>query len=325
VLLADLLQVGPEPAPARSVTIRRQRVFILPTGQGLAFATALLGMLVGAVNYGANLGHLLTFLLGATALVSALHAHRNLVGLTLRAARIEPVFAGEEALFRVCLEGPDGQERPALAVAYRRPGAGSPRRAPWQEAAVSLPAGEGRCVELRVPAGRRGRLPLGRLRVRTRYPLGLFRAWAPLELDAVCVVYPRPAGHLPLPAAAGVDAEPGRASEGAAEEDFSGLRDYARGDSPRRIHWRVAARGHAVPVKVFTGEAGDAVRLRWEAAGPGDTEARLSQLARWLVEAQGRGLGYALELPGQSIPPGRGEAHLARCLGALALFEPAHG
>jgi len=319
VLLADLLEVGRGPTPRGAVTIGHQRVFILPTGQGVAFAAALLAMLVGAINYAVNLGHLLTFLLGGAALVSALHAHRNLLGLTVRGARVEPVFAGEVAVFQVCLEGPHGAERPGLTVAHRVDRARRMRR--WQEVPVSLPAGEGRCVQLRRPAEHRGRLPLGRMRITTRYPLGLFRAWSPVEIDATCLVYPRPSGHLPLPQPAGADAGAALLSEGPTEEDFSGLREYARGDSPRRIHWRVAARGQAVPVKVFTGSAGEELRLRWDSAGGGDAEARLSQLACWVLEAEGQGFVYGLELPGQTVAPGRGRAHLAQCLSTLALFD----
>ena len=51
-----------------------------------------------------------------------------------------------------------------------------------------------------------------------------------------------------------------------------------------------------------------------------DTEARLCQLARWVVDADGRGERYGLELPGTSIPADSGPEHRHRCLAALARF-----
>jgi uncharacterized protein (DUF58 family) len=39
------------------------------------------------------------------------------------------------------------------------------------------------------------------------------------------------------------------------------------------------------------------------------------------MQAEDFGQSYGLRLPGVAIPPGRGEAHRARCLEALALFD----
>jgi len=50
-------------------------------------------------------------------------------------------------------------------------------------------------------------------------------------------------------------------------------------------------------------------------------ETRLSILAHWVLQAEEFGQGYGLRLPGVRIAPDRGEAHRARCLEALALFE----
>lgn len=297
-----------------------RRLYILPTARGLAFAVALLGMLVGAINYGANLGHLLVFLLGGVGLASAVHTHRNLLGVTVRGGRVAPVFAGDDAVFPITLEDPAGADHPGLALSFRGPVAGG-HRVRWREVEVSLPPGEAASAEIRIGGTRRGRLELGRLQVSTRFPLGLFRAWAPVDLGLGVLVYPRPAGALPLPRPVGTDgAEAETGDEGPAEEDFAGLRDYAQGDSPRRIHWKAAARGQAVPVKVFSGPASDELRLRWAEAGPGDDERRLSQLARWLVDAEAQGLRYALDLPGDAVPAGRGDDHLHRCLARLALY-----
>ena len=53
----------------------------------------------------------------------------------------------------------------------------------------------------------------------------------------------------------------------------------------------------------------------------GDVEQRLSQLARWVLDAEEEGRPYGLRLPGNDIPAGQGELHQHRCLEALALFQ----
>jgi hypothetical protein len=50
-------------------------------------------------------------------------------------------------------------------------------------------------------------------------------------------------------------------------------------------------------------------------------ERRLSQLARWVLDAEGEGRNYGLRLPEFSQSPGQGDLHRHECLKALALFE----
>ena len=82
-----------------TVTLNQRRIFILPTRQGFGFAVLLLVMLLGDVNYNLSLGYVLTFLLGTTAMMTMLHAFRNMAQLEIRAGRVDAVFAGEMAQF----------------------------------------------------------------------------------------------------------------------------------------------------------------------------------------------------------------------------------
>ena len=50
------------------------------------------------------------------------------------------------------------------------------------------------------------------------------------------------------------------------------------------------------------------------------SEQRLSRLAGWVLAAERAGAHYGLRLPGVEIAPGRGDAHRAACLQALALY-----
>ena len=52
-------------------------------------------------------------------------------------------------------------------------------------------------------------------------------------------------------------------------------------------------------------------------------EQRLSRLAGWVLAADRAGAHYGLRLPGVEIAPGRGDAHRAACLQALALHQSA--
>ena len=71
--------------------------------------------------------------------------------------------------------------------------------------------------------------------------------------------------------------------------------------------------------KQFEGSAQTTQWLDWHMTH-GDVEQRLSQLARWILDADEQGQPYGLHLPGNDIPAGQGELHRHRCLEALALF-----
>lgn len=301
---------GRDPDP---VVLARRRIYILPTRQGAIFGALLFAMLLGSMNYSSSLGYTITFLLASLGFVAMHHTHRNLENLELRAGFAPPVFAGDEARFPLFARNNAGVARGGIALDD------SERT---QDICDLLP-GASATLTLRVRADARGWLRPPRFGIHTTYPFGLFRAWAWLRMDLECLVYPRPAppGGAPPPLAL----EPGSSrTEAAGNEDFSGLRSYRPGDAPRHIAWRASARADGdLLVKEFHG-GGVATRwLDWNDTRERDTEARISRLTRWVMDAQASGERYGLRLPGVEVPLGGGEAHYQRCLRELALFPGA--
>jgi uncharacterized protein (DUF58 family) len=238
------------------------------------------------------------------------HTARNLARLAVSAGRAEAVFAGESAQFRLHLDGRAGFDRPAILA--RHVGSGS-------QLVVDVPAGSGAEVVLAVPAARRGWLPLGRVMLETRFPLGLFRSWSYVEPDARCLVYPRPE-RSPLPPFTGEAAAGVIHAQTLGSDDFAGLRGYQRSDSPRHIAWKAVARSDKMLTKQFAGDTAAELWLDMQLLPAGlGLEQRLSRLAGWVLAADRAGAHYGLRLPGVEIAPGRGDAHRAACLQALAL------
>lgn len=300
--------------------LRFRRIFILPTRQGMGFAGAVSVMLLGSINYDNALGYVLSFMLISAGLVSMLHAVRNLAGLRLTRRESVPVFAGDTAHFGLRVDN-SGQRKRFGVLA--RLGAGQ-RRHREDDPVVhfGVDADNVELIELPGVTSRRGWCAPGPVTIATRFPFGLFRAWSRIDIGLRCLVYPRPLGEQALPAC-----EPETSGEqgasGAGEDEFAGLRDYHQGDSARRVHWKAVARGQGVPVKVFSGAASGVALLRWQDVRAEDVEARLSQLSRWVLDAEERNLRYGLCLPSVELAPDNGERHRHRCLEALALYEDA--
>jgi uncharacterized protein (DUF58 family) len=305
------------PRPRRGpLRLTRRHIYLLPTRHGLAFAGTLLVMLLGALNYNNNMGFALTFLLGGMGLVSIFHAYRNLAGLVLDADKVEPVFAGEPACFCLWADNRGQAARHALSLARYQGG---------EEKQCNFEADQRQRVCLEVPSQRRGRLPLGRLVLASRFPLGLFRAWSYLDLAAEALVYPHPSGDLPLPA--GLPKSGGQGlRQSLRGDDFIGYRDYQLSDSPRHVDWKIVARDRGWYIKQFGGEGSASLWLTWEdVAHLHNQEAALSQLCRWVLQAESEDLAYGLRIPGAEIPPANGPQHRRHCLESLALFGESPG
>src|SRR5580692_9984419 len=99
---------GPDVLP---VTLHRRRLYILPTGVGIAFGALLLLMLVAGLNYANSLALLTTFLLAALALVAVHACHRNLLGLKVAELSCPDAIEGSQAALRLRLANDSAQPR----------------------------------------------------------------------------------------------------------------------------------------------------------------------------------------------------------------------
>jgi uncharacterized protein (DUF58 family) len=291
------------------VTLGLRNIYILPTGYGLLYLTVLGAMLIGSINYNNNLGFLLTFLLGSLGLTAMMHTYSMLYGLRLVTATAMPVFAGEfvEVNLRVAII-----DRPRTGVCWYFKTA-EPIRA-------DLRPGERECVRAYAQTGHRGLFDPGWLRIDCDYPLGLFKAWARIQTDLQCLVYPRPVS-APLPDAAALSSHrEGDIAQIAGVDDFLGLSAYQPGDSPGRIHWQAYSRGRGLYTKIFAGQSGAGLMLDIENIKGDNTERKLSILCFHILRAHHLGRSFGLRLGRQTLPAANGRVHRDRCLRALALY-----
>ncbi len=304
----------PQEPSHQDLRLAQRNVFVLPTRAGLLYGLVLIAMLIGSINYLLSLGFALTFLLAGLALLGMLHTFRNLSGLVLRPGRAEPVFAGQPADVSLMLLNPGRLERFSIRIDTSRSGAG---------AVADVPPQAQQLVQLAIATERRGPMMMPRLRLSTEYPLGLFRAWAYWQPAIEILVYPLPQeGPLALPEPEAADHGQGQGRRG--NEDLAALRPYQSGDPLSRIAWRAVARNASGELlsRQLEGGARSSLQLDWQALPAGmDAEAKISRLARWVIDAQISGERWSMQLPGLTIAEDSGPAHSHRCLEALARLE----
>lgn len=294
---------------ALPLSVEYRNVYILPTRFGLGFGMLLIFMALGGLNFNNNMTLLMVFMLGVVTQMTTLLAYRTLSGLRLEAARAEPVFAGETALFRLHVSNPDERDRLTISASLAEGGASD---------CIDLPAGGSGKLQLPVPSHERGWLRLPAFKVESGYPLGLFRAWSWFFCTARCVVYPVPARNPPPLPNVG-HGQLGKPLRGDGEQ-VHGLRKYREGDSLRRVAWRTSARHDQLFTREMETPMQDACVLDIAQLAGLDTEQKLSILTAWVIQADHHQIAYSLVLPGVEVEAGLGPAHRAACLESLALF-----
>jgi len=292
------------------LTLQIRVIRIRPTRHGVVFIVLVLAMFLGSLNYGNNLGFLLTFLLGSMAFVSIANTYKNAAGITIVSSFARPVFAGQRAVFEFIISG-GAANRVWIGFAFE----GHPI------AYHDFAGHTDNRIQVFTRAVSRGIFKPGPLLIHSDYPLGLFRVAARIDPDLECIVYPKPLpGNVKTIEARSPDGKDVTYS-GPGADDFTGLKSYAQGDPVQRISWKASSRGQGLFTKDFSGQYDSAVFLDWHSLKGPDPEQKLALLCHMVLKAYQNDLSFGLRLPGNSLGPSRGRGHKIRCLKALALFN----
>lgn len=286
----------------------QRNIFILPTGAGMVFAVLLLIMLITGINYQNSLIYLLTFLLGAVVVAAMHQTHRNLSGMELTLIQAGDGFAGDTIPFRLRAVSP---RHDSLAISLFCDDS--------QLENQHVPAGQQQDMTLAIPSYQRGYLQPERIRVETRFPFGLFKAWSWLRPVTSGIVYPSPlaAPDVTSTVQDGEEQSKARSTDG---NDHADIRPWREGDLSQRVQWKRYARTGEMVITDWEGEQGSPHWLDYDAFGGVDRELRLGYLAHQVMERARNNSRFGLNLPGQVIEPDTGAAHANRCLKALAIF-----
>lgn len=283
-----------------------------PSDSGILLFLVLSAGLVGAMNYGNNMAYLLVFLLFSLGLADFYQARRTLVGLQLLELRTQPAFAPEAVTFKLVLNESLGRPRTAVFLAV---GPGEPAFC----GPLEIEASGRTSLECRKQGLARGRYSFSGLHLLRFSPLGFFRTVLFLPRAGEFFVYPAPAGTQAWPPRKGGFREHG--SENPGGDDFTGFRNYRPGEAQQHIDWKGVARGRPPLVKVFSGGGDQELWFDWRATRQSNPEERLSQLCRWVVEADRQETGFGLKLPDLDMAPAAGATHTHLCLAGLAVAD----
>ncbi len=313
-LMQRMLRV--EARDSMPITLRHERIYILPTHRGLAFFGVVVVMLIASMNFGLNLGYALSFILIGLFASCLLSTYLNLAQLQFISAHARDCHAGSPQSFSITLREAKKRTRYSLTVSTNAATSES----------IDINAGSDTTAALQSATRERGVHTLGRLTVSSNYPLGLWRGWGYVHAEVSSYVYPR--AEKPQPPFATVEAESGEMNKKTTlEREFVDLKPYQNTDSPGAVAWKSVARGAGWYSKRFDAEERSLdLAIRWQDT-PQEftTEQKLSRMCAWVIAAEKGSVPYSFELPPLTRAAGSGRDHCQQCLRDLASYTSAQG
>ena len=296
------------------------------TRAGWCFVAIVFGVGFAALNTGNNLLYLILSLLLAFLVLSGLLSESSLRGIRVERHLPREIFARSPNRIALRVHNRLGRT-PSFAILIEDRIAGSDED---QEA--------GRAFVLRIgPRSHidrsyllephaRGDISFTCCRISTRFPFGLFVKSVDLELKTNALVYPE-IDHRFLPnTTQPMRSEGNERRRAAAEGDaLGGLREYAAGDSVRRIEWRRSLRTRSLVVGEREGEANAQIEVLLQIhpnLNVFEIERRISRAASEIVRHLESGLQVGLRTPTHRFLPDAGLGHRTQLLSFLARVEP---
>jgi uncharacterized protein (DUF58 family) len=283
------------------VVFHWRRIYVLPSKPGLFFAVIWFLMMMAGLNFNNNMSLMLVFLLFGLAQVLLHKTFFNLRNLQLTQVSADPVFLGDQAQLTLQFAADDEK---------------------WQIQATTdnqlatTNINQSASLRLACETTRRGWQAVPRIKLFTRYPVGLFTVWVYAIPKTDFLVYPKPESPCPeFPNHGGLEGEQSTWQKG---DELSSIRDYQPGDPIRDIAWKKSAQTDKTWVKEFHQVQGKHLVFDFQQMTQGTLEFKLSRLTAWVLAAETQQALYQLLLPGFDSGLGSGEAHKHQCLRALA-------
>ncbi len=313
------------------ITLGLRTIFIVPTMTSIALLLTVMLLFLMAINFQNALIYGLSFWLLALLVVSIFFTYRNLSGLTLKAIQSSPCFVGEKAVFECQVSVPADQKKAAIFIGWKDEDMAEASFNQEQHQEHQKQQGKRQRVSnhsLRIKLShsttQRGWFKPPRLSVFTRYPVGLMVSWSYAALDMQSIVFPAPLLQKSVTGKQDSNDNNDQAEQGTeianGSTDFSGIREYQPGDSPKHIHWGTYAKTGEVYTKSFVDYGSNDLWLNWDTLNIQGVETKLSHLCARVLECHQEQLTYGLKLPANTLQPDSGEAHKNLCLTALALY-----
>lgn len=281
--------------------IRSQRIYMIPNLKGVICIILFLILSAVAATYSNNLLFLFAFVHVSFLFVAIIQTAKNLRSIEIESVALQSGFAGESSQLLIFGKNKSKHKKYDLQFQFRK------FNETLTHTESNTPFSLRFSIELPL---RRGQHKLGRIKISSNYPYGLFRGWLYSYPDSIYFVYPKARGTLPLPLLSA-----------SSEDNSSTLKEYALGDSLQKISWKHSAKSEKIFIKEFNDLQPSFAELNFESCNQVELEEKLSQLSAWIAQCEKNKIRYRLQLPSYQSSLSLGNHHYHQTLKQLAIYE----
>ncbi len=286
--------------------ITRHNIYILPTKAGWLFILTLIAILSGAINYNNNMAYLLCFFLASLGFIAMLQTHQNINGLVINADHSPSVFCGKLVEFNFYISTKINHHYSIYTAN--------------NDHCLSVNKELKPNFTVSEATKKRGRQNPSRFKIFSEFPLGLFYAWTQVKISNPVIIYPKPIKNNSniMEFASGNTQQENITGD----DDYAGIRNFIKGDSPKKMAWKMIAKTKKLYTKEFHTESGEFLMFDFNKLDKiTNTEEKLSILCGLILNAHNQKKNYGLKLPTKTIQANYGDQHKHQCLSLLALYQ----
>lgn len=283
------------------LTLKHQNLYVLPSKLGWLFILfSILIFLLGS-NYQNNLIILTSYILLSIVLVSVVQGYLNLSDTKIEFVskqnnylsagyQVNLALSNPHKLYNLVIESEDSY--PILCPVID------------QNKTV---------LTLTVKPAQRGKYPLPRIKLYSRFPFGFVTVWSYVLYDQNVFVYPDPIAISFHRSNQTNDTGEGDLAITKGNDDFEGVKTFQKGDNFARISWKHYAKQHELMAKQFNNLVRKDVMFDLQLL-PDNFETKLQYLSFLVTQAHQEEVRFGIKLPKTIIEPNQGFAHLTHCL-----------
>jgi uncharacterized protein (DUF58 family) len=296
---------------------------------------------LGAISRGESLLWLIAALFSASLLTGTIWPRWLIQRLAVSRHGPQKAIEGETVVFHVNVENGGWLPRFMVELVDRLPFVGAAENdsnhADKLLGCISYVPGRGmRKFQVPLLCEKRGYYRLGPVSLASSFPLGLAEARKTSDHGVQSLtIYPKVFPILSMPLF-GAPSQIHRGGyllpEGSGAAEFSGLREYRRGDNPRHVHWPTTARLNELMVKEFEPLASACLCIALDLAKDANIGRGKQSTLEYAIRIAASVAGYACNQQMHSrllahgadplrIASGKGDYHYQGILDALAVVE----
>ncbi|QOL25386.1 DUF58 domain-containing protein [Thalassotalea sp. LPB0316] len=298
--------------PARQHVLSSQNIFIFPSVFGFAYLFMVLVIFLLGTNYQNNIILMFSFLLASLFVTTMLISFQNLNKLALSIKNSPQGFAHQLSYLK--LEIKSAKSHYFLRFAVEPVTSDTP----WLM--IEQLNNEQQNCNVPLVHESRGVKSLGRLRIESSFPLGLFTTWTRLDLASELITFPQPKqpSHLTHLYNNQAAQDGGNFSNSQRGEDFYQLENYQPGQPLSQVAWKQLAKSQQWLSKGHTGQVSHDIWFDYQHMPSALIEDKYSEMTALILEYSKLQQPFGIKLVNQTIAPEVGEHHQLTCLLALA-------